>query len=67
MKGTRLLTISMLILCTTFCCCKKDDDNGNPEDSDSFSEYFTCKVNGVDFFPLSDFTCNGKLFGYYPE
>lgn len=57
-----LLPISLFIIG----CDKDDDDNDKPEE-DSLAEYFYCDINGVHFNPTSDFNCNSRLFGYYPE
>jgi len=56
-----LLPISLFIL-----GCNKDDDNNKPAE-DSIAEYFYCDINGEHFNPTSDFNCNSRLFGYYPE
>jgi len=45
--------------------CNKDDDDPS-EVSDNFSEYFTCKINGVPFSGRSNFNCSGRSFYYYP-
>lgn len=62
----RYLILTTILLVTSFSCCK-DDDDSPPGDSDSFSEYFTCKINGVEFNPQGTFTCNNMSFYYYQE
>lgn len=64
MKKIRYLILTAILLATSFSCCKDDDDNP-PGDNDSFSEYFTCKINGVEFNTYSTFYCNSKSFYYY--
>jgi len=56
-----------LLLSLSTGSCKKDDDGENGTPQDSMAEYFHCKINGVEFRPSSTFTCNSRLFGYYPE
>jgi len=65
MKRIRYLILLTILLTTSLSCCKDDDDNPS-NDSDNFSEYFKCKINGVEFTTRSDFNCNGKTFYYYP-
>jgi hypothetical protein len=62
---TKILLLFILIFLTAN-SCKKDDDDNPSNDSDNFSEYFKCKINGVEFTTRSDFNCNGKTFYYYP-
>lgn len=51
-----------ILLSLTAGSCKKDDD----DDSDNFSEYFYCKINGEEFQTRSTFICNSRTFYYYP-
>jgi hypothetical protein len=62
---TKILLLFILIFLTAN-SCKKDDDDNPSNDSDNFSEYFKCKINGVEFTTRSDFNCNGERFYYYP-
>lgn len=64
MKKTLCLTLATALLATSMSCCKDDDDNP-PGNGDSFSEYFTCKINGVEFNTNSTFYCNGTSFYFY--
>lgn len=66
MKHPTKTLLFFLLIFLTANSCKKDDDDNPSNDSDNFSEYFTCKINGVEFTPRSDFNCNGKTFYYYP-
>jgi len=63
MKHLTKTFLIFFILSLSAGSCKKDDDDNV---SDNFSEYFKCKINGVQFTPRSDFNCNGKTFYYYP-
>ncbi len=63
----KYLTNTFLILISLSAgSCKKDDDDNPNNNSDNFSEYFSCKINGVEFTTRSDFNCNGESFYYYP-
>ena len=64
MEKIRYLILTTILLATSMSCCKDDDDKLQGDD-DSFSEYFTCKINGVEFNTNSTFSCNGKSFYYY--
>ena len=64
MKRIRYLILTTVLLATSFSCCKDDDDNP-PGENENFSEYFTCKINGVEFKTASTFYCNGRSFYYY--
>ncbi|NEN25171.1 hypothetical protein G3O08_16845 [Cryomorpha ignava] len=56
----------LILLSTSFSCCK-DDDNKPGDENENFSEYFTCKINGVEFNPTGTFNCNNLSFYYYQE
>ena len=64
MNKIRYLLLLTVLLTTSFSCCKDDDDNP-PGENENFSEYFTCKINGVEFNTASTFYCNGMSFYYY--
>ena len=66
MKNFKTFALLFVLLATSFSCCKDDDDNP-PGENESFSEYFTCKINGVEFDPQGSFTCNNLSFYYYQE
>ncbi len=66
MKHPTKIFLFFLLICLSVNSCKKDDDDNPSNDSDNFSEYFTCKINGEEFTTRSDFNCNGKSFYYYP-
>jgi len=66
MKHPTKISLFFLLIFLTANSCKKDDDDSPSNDSDNFSEYFKCKINGVEFTTRSDFNCNGKTFYYYP-
>lgn len=66
MKHPTKTLLFFLLIFLTANSCKKDDDDNPSNDSDNFSEYFKCKINGVEFTTRSDFNCNGKTFYYYP-
>jgi|SRR5690554_1292328 len=61
MKAYKTIILIALILITNS-CCKDDDLQG---DSGSFSEYFTCKINGVEFDTQGTFYCLDKAFYFY--
>jgi hypothetical protein len=66
---TKQFIFSLFIICLGFSCCKDDDDDNQPPGesaSGNFSEYFTCKINGVEFEPQGTFSCNHEVFYYYP-
>jgi hypothetical protein len=62
MKHPTKTLLVFLLICLSVNSCKKDDDDNPSNDSDNFSEYFKCKINGVEFNTRSDFNCNGKTF-----
>ncbi|NEN25168.1 hypothetical protein G3O08_16830 [Cryomorpha ignava] len=66
MKKIRYLFLISVILTTSFSCCK-DDDGLQSDDQGNFAEYFTCKINGVEFNPTGTFNCNNLSFYYYKE
>jgi len=45
--------------------CNKDDEES--ESPNYGAEFFECKINGEPFQAVSDFTCSGPRFDYYPE
>lgn len=63
MKHLTKTFLIFFILSLSAGSCKKDDDDNV---SDNFSEYFKCKINGVEFTSRSNFNCDGKAFHYYP-
>ena len=65
MYKKRQLFLLIALLAMTLSCCKDDDDKPGDE-NENFSEYFTCKINGVEFKTRSDWGCDGKSFYYYP-
>ncbi len=67
MKHLTKTFLIFLLLSLSIGSCKKDDDGENGTPQDSMAEYFHCKINGIAFNPSSTFTCNSRLFGYYPE
>jgi hypothetical protein len=66
MKSKINYLILLLPITLFFAGCDKDDDDNKP-DEDSLAEYFYCDINGVHFNPTSDFNCNSRTFGFYPE
>lgn len=66
MNKIRYLFLISVILATSFSCCK-DDDNKPSDQNENFSEYFTCKINGVEFDPKGTFNCNNLSFYYYQQ
>jgi len=55
----------LLLLILFLVACKKDDDG--PDTNNRGIEFFECKINGEPFEAVSDFTCTGPRFEYYPE
>jgi len=55
-----------IILCimTMLVGCNKEDDSA---DNTAKFEYFECKINGEFFRAVSDFTCSGTRWDYYPK
>lgn len=66
MKHPTKTLLFFLLIFLTANSCKKDDDDNPSNDSDNFSEYFKCKINGVEFTGRSNFNCNGNSFYFYP-
>lgn len=60
----RKIFLALCALLAMSSSCEKDDDL---RDDSSFGEYFTCKINGVEFKPQGTFTCNNLSFYYYQE
>jgi|SRR5690554_1841552 len=60
----RKIFLALCALLAMSSSCEKDDDL---RDDSSFGEYFTCKINGVEFKPQGTFTCNNLKFYYYQE
>lgn len=58
----RKIFLALCALLAMSSSCEKDDDL---HDDSSFAEYFTCKINGVEFNPRGTFTCNHLSFYYY--
>lgn len=66
MRQTKLFLLLLFTL-AVYGCCKDDDDNPETVSEDSMLEYFRCKINGEEFTATSNFSCDGRTFGYYPE
>lgn len=66
MKHPSKIFFIFLIICLSANSCKKDDDD-KPDEPNYGPEYFECKINGEPFQAVSDFTCSGPRFNYYPE
>lgn len=47
--------------------CKKDDVSNPSNESQNFSEYFYCKINGEEFTPQGNPYCNSKAFHFYTK
>ncbi len=67
MKPFTKLFLMLFILCLSIGSCKKDDDDNPSNNSDNFSEYFNCKINGEDFQIRGTTYCNSKAFHFYAE
>jgi hypothetical protein len=55
----------LFLFLTALAACKEDDDQ--PDSPNYGIEYFECKINGEPFQAVSDFSCSGPRFEYYPE
>jgi hypothetical protein len=66
MKPTTRTFLIFLLLSLSAGSCKKDDDDNPSNNSDNFSEYFYCKINGEEFQPRGTPSCNNRSFYYYP-
>jgi len=64
MKHYSTLLLLFLLLFFLNAC---DEDDDQPDEPNYGAEYFECKINGEPFQAVSDFTCSGPQFDYYPE
>ena len=65
MKTNNHFLIALIALTFSLSSCNKNYDI-KPSENENFSEYFTCKVNGVEFSPDATFYCINRNFSFYP-
>jgi len=62
MRSFSKIFITLCFLAIAVSCNKEE-----PSDNLAKLEYFECKIDGEPFEAVSDFTCSGPRWDYYPE